>query len=54
MEETRADESLPWFKQRVKQPPNQLRLFGRVDVGPEKTEWDLKHSLPFGRLEPTG
>ena len=28
MEETRADESLPWFKQRVRQPPNQLRLFG--------------------------
>ena len=28
MEETRADESLPWFVQRVRQPPNQLRLFG--------------------------
>ena len=27
MEETRADESLPWFKQRVRQPHNQLRLF---------------------------
>ena len=27
MEETRADECLPWFKQRVRQPPNQLRLF---------------------------
>ena len=27
MEETRADESLPWFKQRERQPHNQLRLF---------------------------
>ena len=35
MEETRADESLPWFKQRVRQPPNQLRLFG--GYGPQFT-----------------
>ena len=34
MEETRADESLPWVVQRVRQPPNQLRLF--VGYGPSE------------------
>ena len=41
MEETRADECLPWFKQRVRQPPNQLRLF-------------REHSEVLSRLQTAG
>ena len=40
MEETRADESLPWFKQRERQPHNQLRLFVQPSVVS-----DLRHHL---------
>ena len=55
MEETRADESLPWFKQRVRQPPNQLRLFGgvyRVLYPPSGTADGTAVFLGGGRPDP--
>jgi len=46
MEETRADESLPWFKQRERQPHNQLRLF--VGYGPsERLRLLVGHALIY-------
>ena len=51
MEETRADESLPWFKQRVRQPPNQLRLLG--GYGPsERLRLLVGHALIYLNMNP--
>ena len=51
MEETRADECLPWFKQRVRQPHKQLRLF--VGYGPsERLRLLVGHALIYLNMNP--